>query len=123
MRFLTAGESHGPLLTGILEGMPAGLVIDIDRIQSDLDRRRKGHGRGARTTKIESDTVEIVSGVRGGVTLGSPITLLIENKDWKNWKSVMNPTGKAAGREVYRPRPGHADLAGGLKYGFSDLRN
>lgn len=123
MRFLTAGESHGPTLVGILEGMPAGLTIDLSLMQSDLDRRRSGYGRGARTTKIESDTVQIVSGVRGGVTLGSPIALLIENKDWKNWKSVMNPVGKAAGREVYRPRPGHADLAGGLKYGFSDLRN
>ncbi|MDZ4803776.1 MAG: chorismate synthase [Candidatus Eisenbacteria bacterium] len=123
MRFLTAGESHGPTLVGILEGMPAGLTIDISRMQSDLDRRRSGYGRGARTTKIESDTVQIVSGVRGGVTLGSPIALLIENKDWKNWKSVMSPIGKAAGREVYRPRPGHADLAGGLKYGFTDLRN
>jgi len=123
MRFLTAGESHGPMLVGILEGMPAGLTIDLAPMQSDLDRRRSGYGRGARTTKIENDTVQIVSGVRGGVTMGSPIALLIENKDWKNWKSVMSPTGKAGGREVYRPRPGHADLAGGLKYGFTDLRN
>jgi chorismate synthase len=123
MRFLTAGESHGPMLVGILEGVPAGLAIDLDRVQADCDRRRSGFGRGARTTKIESDTVQVVSGLRGGVTLGSPIALLIANTDWKNWKGVMSPTGKAAGREVYRPRPGHADLAGRFKYGFGDLRN
>jgi chorismate synthase len=123
MRFLTAGESHGPMLVGIFEGLPAGLRVDLKALQSDLDRRRSGHGRGARTTKIEADRVEVVAGLRGGLTLGSPVALLIPNTDFKNWKAVMDPVGPVSGREVHRPRPGHADLAGGLKYGFSDLRN
>src|SRR4029079_5360728 len=87
-----------------------------------LKRRQGGYGRGARM-KIEADRVQVVTGLRGGLTLGSPLTLLIENRDWKNWKDVMNPTGKPSGREVHRPRPGHADLSGGIKYGFDDLRN
>lgn len=122
IRYLTAGESHGPMLVGVIEGLPAGLPIDVDAIDADLRRRQSGHGRGARM-KIEVDAVRIVTGLRGGVTLGSPLTLLIENRDWKNWKSVMDPVGPASGREVHRPRPGHADLTGGLKYGFDDLRN
>jgi chorismate synthase len=122
IRYLTAGESHGPMLVGVIEGLPAGLPLDLAVIDDDLRRRQSGYGRGARM-KIESDRAQVVTGLRGGTTLGSPLTLLIENKDWKNWKDVMSPTGKAAGREVYRPRPGHADLTGGLKYGFDDLRN
>ncbi len=122
IRYLTAGESHGPMLVGMIEGIPAGLRLDIDAVNADLKRRQGGYGRGARM-KIETDTASVVTGLRGGVTLGSPLTILIENRDWKNWKGVMDPTGPVKGREVHRPRPGHADLSGGLKYGFSDLRN
>ena len=122
IRYLTSGESHGPMLVGMIEGLPAGLSIDVARIDLDLVRRQGGYGRGARM-KIEADRAQVVTGLRGGVTLGSPLTLLIENRDWKNWKDVMSPTGKAQGREVHRPRPGHADLTGGIKYGFDDLRN
>jgi len=122
IRTMTAGESHGPMLVGMIEGLPAGLEIDVARIDLDLKRRQGGYGRGARM-KIEMDTANIVTGLRGGVTLGSPLTILIENRDWKNWKGVMDPTGPVKGREVHRPRPGHADLSGGLKYGFGDLRN
>jgi chorismate synthase len=122
IRFMTAGESHGPMLVGIIEGLPAGLRLQASRIDEDLRRRQAGHGRGARM-KIEADAARIVTGLRGSLTLGSPLTILIENRDWKNWKSVMDPIGPASGREVYRPRPGHADLSGGIKYGFEDLRN
>lgn len=123
IRYLTAGESHGPMLIGILEGIPAGLKLDGDALNADLARRQAGYGRGARQ-KIEKDTARVVSGVRGGVTLGNPITILIENRDWKNWQAMMEPMGPVkAGREVYRPRPGHVDLAGRFKYGFDDLRN
>src|SRR5213080_2585683 len=125
-RFTTAGESHGRALVAIVEGLPAGLPIDIDQINHELWRRQQGYGRGARM-KIEQDVVVIVSGVRHGPTLGSPLALMIENKDWANWDQIMAVEPKELGREesrrVKRPRPGHADLAGGLKYDARDLRN
>jgi chorismate synthase len=123
LRFLNAGESHGPALTVIIEGYPSNVKITIDRINKELARRQKGYGRGGRM-KIEKDTVEILSGVRFGITLGSPITLVVRNKDWENWTDIMaiegDPTNK---RQILEPRPGHADLTGGIKYGFYDLRN
>lgn len=127
MRFITAGESHGPVLTTIIEGLPAGLPIDIDSINEELAKRQEGYGRGNRM-KIETDTVEITSGVRYGKTLGSPLTMVVANRDNKNWKSVMgiepNPDPKSRlRRAVHRPRPGHADLVGGIKYHHEDLRN
>jgi len=128
MRFLTAGESHGPALTIIIEGYPAGVVFDQGQIDAQLKRRQAGYGRGARM-RIEQDRVEVLAGVRNGVTLGSPIALLIKNRDWENWRGVMAPdpdqidTVRTADRKVTRPRPGHADLAGGLKYHQEDLRN
>ncbi|MDF9409480.1 chorismate synthase [Pelotomaculum isophthalicicum JI] len=124
MRYLTAGESHGAVLTAIIEGMPAGLPLTGDYINRQLARRQGGYGRGARM-KIESDTVRFLSGVRGGLTLGSPITLQVENKDWDNWSEIMSPEpdGRVEERVVTRPRPGHADLAGALKYRHRDIRN
>lgn len=126
LRWLTAGESHGPGLTAILEGLPAGLEIDFALLASDLERRQHGHGRGRRM-QIEKDSVEIRAGVRGGSTLGSPISLWIENRDHANWREVMSPESidprKAELRRVHRPRPGHTDLAGGIKYLRSDLRD
>jgi len=124
LRYLTAGESHGKALVGILEGLPAGLKLAAGDIQADLMRRKKGHGRGNRQ-KIEGDKVEILSGIRAGKTLGSPLGLLIPNLDFKNWESIMGaePTDAAAARRVEIPRPGHADLVGKLKYGFDDMRN
>lgn len=124
MRFLTAGESHGPQLTAIIEGLPAGLALSTSDINAALHQRQKGYGRGQRM-QIEKDQVRITSGVRHGKTLGSPVTLVVENKDWANWDSVMaveaQPTNKQ--RRVSRPRPGHADLVGGMKYAHTDLRN
>ena len=125
LRFITAGESHGPQLTAIIEGLPAGLDILIDKINTDLKRRQGGYGRGERM-KIESDTVEITSGVRFGKTLGSPLTLVIKNKDWDNWKSKMSiePLNSYDDiKTITKPRPGHADLDGVMKYGFKDIRN
>lgn len=126
MRFLTAGESHGLELTAIIEGLPAGLFLSVDEINLELARRQVGYGRGGRM-KIEKDRVKITSGVRHGYTLGSPVTLVIENKDWKNWQTVMSSEQvsekDALLRQVTRPRPGHADLVGGMKYGHRDLRN
>ena len=124
LRFLTAGESHGPCLTAILEGCPAGFVIDIDAVNVDMRRRMMGYGRGGRM-KIEQDTAELRSGVRFGATLGSPITLVVENRDWKNWVKKMSsrPEDREAQIAVTRPRPGHADLAGVLKYDHDDVRN
>lgn len=126
LRFLTAGESHGPALMGILEGLPAGLSLSLEQdIQPELARRKRGHGRGNRQ-KIETDRAELLAGVRRGRTLGSPIALLIRNLDFKNWQGVMSvePSDAApAARRVDVPRPGHADLAGKLKYGFSDMRD
>jgi chorismate synthase len=124
LRFLTAGESHGPCLTAILEGCPAGFPVDAGTIDHDLRRRMQGYGRGGRM-KIEQDAVEIRSGVRFGETLGSPITLVIENRDWKNWQRKMSarPEDRDPSIAVTRPRPGHADLAGALKYHHDDVRN
>src|SRR5712691_2451445 len=125
-RFTTAGESHGRALVAIVEGLPAGLPIDIDQINHELHRRQQGYGRGARM-KIEQDRAEILSGVRHGLTLGSPLAVMIENKDWANWDDVMSPGEQELApektRRVKRPRPGHADLAGGLKYDARDLRD
>jgi chorismate synthase len=126
LRLVTAGESHGPRLTAILEGIPAGLRIDPDFVDRDLARRQHGYGRGGRM-KIESDRALFEGGVRGSVTLGSPIAIGIENRDFANWSKVMHPLendpAAAAERRLTRPRPGHADLAGGMKYGAKDLRN
>jgi chorismate synthase len=122
-RFVTAGESHGPGLTAIVEGLPAGLELTPDAIDRDLARRQLGHGRGGRM-KIEKDRAEVVAGVRHGRTLGSPVALRVENRDYRNWEERMNPwpvDGEV--EEVHLPRPGHADLAGVLKYGHSDVRN
>jgi chorismate synthase len=122
-RFTTAGESHGPGLVAIVEGMPAGLELSRERIDRELARRQLGHGRGGRM-KIERDAVEVRSGVRHGRTLGSPIALLVANRDYANWEERMNPWPVDADvDEVHTPRPGHADLAGLLKYGHSDVRN
>ncbi len=128
LRFLTAGESHGPGLTAIIEGLPAGVPLDQRAINVQLKRRQRSFGRGARM-KIEQDEVEILAGVRKGLSLGSPIALFIKNLDWVNWQDVMsaNPAEivpeKEEARKLTRPRPGHADLAGGLKYRQADLRN
>ena len=125
-RFTTAGESHGRALVAIVEGLPAGMPVAIDQINHELKRRQWGYGRGARM-KIEQDVVEILSGVRHGLTLGSPLAMMINNKDWENWSDVMatNPTDLSPekARTLTRPRPGHADLAGGQKLGARDLRN
>src|SRR5690349_5539551 len=124
-RFLTAGESHGPSLMAIVEGIPAGMAFSKASIDEQLRRRQGGYGRGGRM-KIERDAVEILSGVRHGRTLGSPITLRIENRDWANWQDRMGseplPPGHDAPEPVTRVRPGHADLAGALKYGQDDVR-
>jgi chorismate synthase len=129
LRFLTAGESHGRSLIVILEGLPAGLRVDVDAIARDLRRRQGGYGRGRRMA-IESDRADIIAGVRAGETLGSPVAMLIENRDWPNWQYTMRATtdappdaGGARRAPVTRPRPGHADLAGGAKYERVDLRD
>jgi chorismate synthase len=124
LRYLTAGESHGKGLTVILEGVPAGVPLLPEEIDRDLARRQIGYGRGGRM-KIERDRVEILAGVRQGVTLGSPVALFIRNLDWDNWKDIMSvrPGESTGWKEVTRPRPGHADLAGGIKYSHRDLRN
>jgi len=123
LRFTTAGESHGPGLLAVLEGLPAGLELSPEDLDRDLARRQLGHGRGGRM-KIESDTVEIRSGLRHGKTLGSPIAVLVANRDYPNWDERMNPWPvDAEVEESHLPRPGHADLAGLQKHGFSDVRN
>ena len=129
VRFLTAGESHGRALIVILEGIPAGLSLDLDAITRELRRRQGGYGRGRRMV-IESDAAQILSGVRAGQTIGSPIAMMIENRDWANWQYTMRVTeepppdaGGARRAPVTRPRPGHADLAGVAKYGRSDVRD
>jgi chorismate synthase len=126
LRFTTAGESHGRALVAIVEGLPAGMPVDVEQIDHELKRRQWGYGRGGRM-KIEQDRVEILSGVRHGLTLGSPLALMIENKDWANWTEVMavepREIAPQKSRRLKRPRPGHADLAGGLKFGARDLRN
>lgn len=124
LKYLSAGESHGKELTAIVEGLPSGLPLTPGHINVDLARRQGGYGRGGRM-KIEKDRVEITAGVRGGVTLGSPVALKVRNRDWENWVDVMGPVEapKAAEKAVTRARPGHADLTGGMKYGHRDLRN
>jgi chorismate synthase len=128
MRYLTAGESHGPQLTTIIEGVPAGLTLTADDINIELARRQKGYGRGRRM-QIEKDRVQILGGVRHGKTLGSPIALVVENKDWKHWTKIMGVEPLEEGvddeikRKISRPRPGHADLNGAIKYGHQDMRN
>jgi chorismate synthase len=139
LRFLTAGESHGPALAATLEGVPAGLTLTADQIAFDLARRQRGYGRGARSTSIEHDRAEILAGVRHGLTIGSPILLLIRNRDWENWTRVMQiepltdlqtvelarlvEAGDKRATPITRLRAGHADLAGAAKYGFDDVRN
>ena len=139
LRFLTAGESHGPALSATVEGIPAGLPITADAIAVDLARRQRGYGRGARSTSIEQDRAEILGGVRHGLTLGSPILLLIRNHDWINWTRVMQveplsddqaaellamaEAGEKKATPITKLRAGHADLAGATKYGFDDVRN
>jgi chorismate synthase len=127
LRFVTAGESHGPALVSILEGMPAGLPLLAEHVDAQLSRRQQGYGRGRRM-QIEQDTVEFLSGVRAGETIGSPIAMLIRNRDWKNWQEIMDPAPRAGDpaprkRVVTRPRPGHADLTGMLKYDRDDARD
>src|SRR3954454_17923543 len=123
LRFTTAGESHGPVLTAVLEGLPAGLELRPEDIDHDLARRQLGHGRGG-GVKNQADRAEVTSGIRHGRTLGSPISLRIANRDYANWEERMNPwpvNGEVD--EVHLPRPGHADLAGVQKFGFTDVRN
>src|SRR5918911_5465244 len=123
LRFTTAGESHGPGLLAVVEGLPAGIELTPDDLDRDLARRQLGHGRGGRM-KIESDRAEVLSGIRHGRTLGSPVAIRVANRDYANWEERMNPwpvEGEVA--EVHLPRPGHADLAGIQKYGLSDVRN
>ena len=123
LRFVTAGESHGPGLTAIVEGLPAGLELSPEDIDRDLARRQLGHGRGGRM-KIEKDRADVVAGVRHGRTLGSPVALRVDNRDYRNWEERMNPWPvEAEVDEVHLPRPGHADLPGLLKYGHTDVRN
>ncbi|GAA2968046.1 chorismate synthase [Lentilactobacillus parakefiri] len=126
MNYLTAGESHGLQLTGIIEGIPSGLHLDVDAINAQLKKRQGGYGRGNRQ-KIEHDEVAITGGVRHGMTLGSPIALVVNNRDHAHWSQIMDPvspqTAENTLRKVERPRPGHADLVGGMKYRHEDLRN
>ncbi|AYB45176.1 chorismate synthase [Paenibacillus lautus] len=126
LRFLTAGETHGPQLTTIIEGLPSNLELDFDALNFQLHRRQKGYGRGRRM-QIEKDTAQILGGVRHGYTTGAPIALVVQNNDWKHWQNIMNVEpiegNDEAKRRVHRPRPGHADLNGGLKYNLKDLRN
>lgn len=124
LRYLNAGESHGKSLLAVLEGVPAGLPLTPDLVNQDLARRQKGYGRGGRM-RLEEDRVEFVCGVRKGQTLGNPIGLMIANKDWENWKEVMavEPGSVPADKVVTRPRPGHADLVGAIKYAHRDIRN
>src|ERR1041384_8014126 len=126
MRFTTAGESHGPSLLSILEGLPAGVPVSAEDINRELERRQQGYGRGRRM-QIEKDTVEVLSGVRAGRTLGSPIAMIIQNRDWKNWIEIMDTAPREGDpdprkRAVTRVRPGHADLTGILKYDRSEER-
>ncbi|SET52511.1 chorismate synthase [Paenibacillus sp. NFR01] len=126
LRYLTAGETHGPQLTAIIEGLPSNLTLDFEELNFQLLRRQKGYGRGRRM-QIEKDTASIVGGVRHGYTTGAPVALVVENKDWTHWRNIMNiepiEGSDEEKRRVHRPRPGHADLNGGLKYNHTDLRN
>lgn len=129
LRYLTSGESHGRALVTLIEGLPAGVPVNLAAIDADLARRQSGYGRGGRM-KIEKDQAQVLSGIRHGLTLGSPVALMVENRDWINWTEVMSPTPvaeytdpRAAAKLRTRPRPGHADLVGALKYEHQDLRN
>ncbi len=128
LRFTTAGESHGPALVSILEGLPAGIPLAAEQVNAELARRQQGYGRGRRM-QIERDEIEFLSGVRAGETIGAPVAMMIRNRDWKNWVEIMDPAPRpedATGprkRVVTRPRPGHADLAGILKYDRDDARD
>lgn len=126
LRYLTAGETHGPQLTAIIEGLPSNLKLDFETLNFELARRQKGYGRGRRM-QIEKDTAQIVGGVRHGNTTGAPVAIVVENNDWKHWQKIMNVEPiegtDEEKRRVHRPRPGHADLNGGLKYNLTDLRN
>lgn len=122
IRYFTAGETHGPVLTAIIEGMPAGVYVSADRINAQLALRQRGFGRGGRM-KIETDKVEILSGVRAGFTTGAPVTLAIKNRDFENWRHITGAYAVSDERRVICPRPGHADLAGAMKYAHTDMRN
>jgi chorismate synthase len=122
LRYLTAGESHGPALTVIVEGLPAGLEVTVDQIGDELARRRLGFGRGPRM-RFERDDVELLGGVRHGRTLGSPVSIVIHNTEWPKWQEEMSPAPGVTEKPLHQPRPGHADLVGMQKYGFSDARN
>ncbi|HOO45407.1 MAG TPA: chorismate synthase, partial [Deltaproteobacteria bacterium] len=122
LTFYTAGESHGRGVFSFLDGIPAGLEVSRDLIDADLARRQKGYGRGGRMA-IEKDRADILSGIRGGRTLGSPVLMAVWNRDFENWKDVMDPWDIVPGKELYTPRPGHADLAGAARFGHRDLRN
>ncbi|MDU6180895.1 MAG: chorismate synthase, partial [Staphylococcus lugdunensis] len=128
MRYLTSGESHGPQLTVIIEGVPANLAINAEDINKEMFKRQGGYGRGRRM-QIEKDAVQIVSGVRNGYTLGSPITIVVTNDDFTHWRNIMGVEPITAKeqqemkRTITKPRPGHADLIGGMKYNHRDLRN
>ena len=122
LRYFTAGETHGKCLTAIIEGMPSGVFIDVQKINEALHDRQQGYARGGRM-KIETDKAEILSGIRNGYTIGSPISLRIENRDWVNWEKIMDSQNAVSEKTVTAPRPGHADLTGGLKYNHRDLRN
>lgn len=126
LRYLTAGETHGPQLTAIVEGLPSNLKVDFEELNFQLHRRQKGYGRGRRM-QIEKDTAEFVGGIRHGYTTGAPVALVVENKDWTHWRNIMNiepiEGNDEEKRRIHRPRPGHADLNGGLKYNLKDLRN
>ena len=125
IKYKTAGESHGRGYNVIISGVPAGLGIKESDINSYLARRQNGYGRGNRVKSIEKDKVQIISGIRWGETIGSPVSFFIENKDWKNWGAVMSadPSAKSEAVFMSRPRPGHADLAGLIKYGRDDIRD
>ena len=122
LRYLTAGESHGPALTVVVEGLPAGLPVTVEQIGDELARRRLGFGRGPRM-RFERDDVELLGGVRHGVTLGSPVSIVIHNTEWPKWQEEMSPAPGATEKPLHQPRPGHADLVGMQKYGFDDARN
>ena len=122
LRFLTAGESHGPGLVTIVEGLPAGLPILVDDIAAELARRRLGFGRGPRM-RFEQDELELLGGIRHGRTLGSPVAILIRNTEWPKWEQEMSPAPGATEKPLRQPRPGHADLVGMQKYGFDDARD
>ena len=122
LRFLTAGESHGPALTVVVEGLPAGLAVTVEQIGDELARRRLGFGRGPRM-RLERDDVELLGGVRHGRTLGSPVAVVIHNTEWPKWSEEMSPAPGATTKPLRQPRPGHADLVGMQKYGFDDARN